>query len=183
MQCFVYPRRRSAERVKVRAMVVAIGDKINGGRHGGSYSLACPQLRTYPVILGTPTQALCYRHPHYFNMDKLSELIDVQASRDESTNTLLTLSLDVIAMLRVHLFEEARSLSLTESCDVLINRKGSALRPKSFAMVSDILTLAASIQDCNKVPRTVLKTGNALYRTSVHGDPLISAEKRLKLVQ
>ena len=37
-----------------------------------------------------------YRHPHYFNMDKLSELIDVQASRDESTSTLLTLSLDVL---------------------------------------------------------------------------------------
>ena len=89
-------------------------------------------------------------------MEKLS---DIQASRDECTNALFTLSLDDISELRIRLFEEARSLLLTEPCDVLVNRKGSALRPKSFALVSDILTLATSIHDRIEVPRTLLRNG------------------------
>ena len=92
-------------------------------------------------------------------MEKLAELIDVQASRDESTNVLRALPLDDLSELRSRLFEEAKFLSLSEPSDMLVNRKSTALRPKSFAIVSDILTLALSIQDRTKVPRTLLKNG------------------------
>ena len=92
-------------------------------------------------------------------MDKLAEIVDIQASQDETTNVLLTLPLDDLSGLRLCLFEEARSYSLTEPNDVLVNRKGSALRPRSFAIVSDILTLAASIQDRKRIPRTLIRNG------------------------
>lgn len=97
-------------------------------------------------------------------MDKLAETVDVQASQDETTNALLTLPLEDLTGLRVCLFEEAMSYSLTEPTDVLVNRKGSALRPKSHAVVSDILTLAASIQDRKAVPRSLLRNGKRYIR-------------------
>jgi hypothetical protein len=52
-------------------------------------------------------------------MDKLAEIIDIQASLDESTNELLTLSLDDLTGLRLCLFEEARSCSLADPNDIL----------------------------------------------------------------
>ena len=78
-------------------------------------------------------------------MDKFAKCVNVQASRDESMNTLLSLPLEDLTGLRLCLFEEVRLYSLTEPTDVLVNRKGSALRPKSHAIASDILTQAASI--------------------------------------
>ena len=74
------------------------------------------------------------------------EIVDIQASLDETTNKLLLLPLDYLCGLRLCLFEEARSCSFSDPNDVLVNRKGSALRPRSFAIVNDIITLAASIQ-------------------------------------
>ena len=79
-------------------------------------------------------------------------------------NALLTLPLEDLTRLRLCLFEEARSYSLIEPTDVLVNRKGSALRPKSHAVVSDILTLAASIQDRKAVPRSLLRNGKRSMR-------------------
>ena len=92
-------------------------------------------------------------------MDKFAKCVNVQASWDESMNTLLTLPLENLTGLRLCLFEEVRLYSLTEPTDVLVNRKGSALRPKSHAIASDILTLAASIQDRKVVPRSLLRNG------------------------
>ena len=92
-------------------------------------------------------------------MDRLTAIVDVQGSRDEISNSLLTLPLDDLSGLRLCLFEEAKSRSLAHSNDVLVNRRGSALRPKSFAIVSDIITLAASIQDHKSIPRVLVKNG------------------------
>ena len=79
-------------------------------------------------------------------MDKLAEIVDIQASSDEAMNSLLALPLQDLSGLRTCLFEEARALSLTDPNDVLVNRKGSSLHPNSFAIAEDILTVAVSIQ-------------------------------------
>ena len=43
--------------------------------------------------------------------------------------------------------------------NLFIPKVSSALRPRSFAIVSDILTLAASIQDRKRIPRTLIRNG------------------------
>ena len=92
-------------------------------------------------------------------MDKLAEIVDIQASLDETTNDLLALPLNDLSGLTLCLFEEARSCSLADPNDVLVNRKGSALHPRSFTIVNGILTLAASIQDRKTIPRTLVRNG------------------------
>ena len=92
-------------------------------------------------------------------MDELAEIVDIQASSDEAMNTLLALPLEHLSGLRTCLFEEARALSLTDPNDVLVNRKGSTLRPKSFVIAEDILTVAVSIQNQQKIPRTTMRNG------------------------
>ena len=46
-------------------------------------------------------------------MDKLAEIVDIQASSDEAMNSLLAVPLEDLSGLRTCLFEEARALSLT----------------------------------------------------------------------
>ena len=57
------------------------------------------------------------------------------------------------------LFEEAREKSLTHPNDVMVSRRGSALRPLSFALAEDIWVLVQSITNSKAVPRTLVKNG------------------------
>ena len=70
---------------------------------------------------------------------------------------LLSFPLDHLMGLKLCLFEEAKSHSLTEPNDTLVNRKGSALRPKGHTIASDILSLATSLLNCEAVPRLLLR--------------------------
>ena len=79
-------------------------------------------------------------------------------------NTLLSFPLDDLTGLRLCLFEEAKSYSLAEPNDVLVNRKGSALRPKCHAIASDILSLATSILNHEAVPRSLLRNGKRSFQ-------------------
>jgi hypothetical protein len=97
-------------------------------------------------------------------MEKLAESVNIQASRDETMNTLLSFPLDDLTGLRLCLFEEAKSYSLAEPNDVLVNRKGSALRPKCHAIASDILSLATSILNHEAVPRSLLRNGKRSFQ-------------------
>ena len=74
-------------------------------------------------------------------------------------SSLFDLTPDDLSGLRTCLFEEARVLSLTDPTDVLVNRKSSTLRPKSFAIAEDILALATFIQNRKKIPRTLVRNG------------------------
>ena len=72
-------------------------------------------------------------------MDKLVEIFDIQASSDEAMNTLLVLHLEDSSGLKTCLFEEARAFSLTDPND------------------EDILTLTVSIENLQKIPRTLMR--------------------------
>lgn len=97
-------------------------------------------------------------------MEKLAGSVNIQASRDDTMNTLLSFPLDDLTGLRLCMFEEANSYSLTEPNDVLVNRKGSALCPKCHAIASDILSLATSILNREAVPRSLLRNGKRCFQ-------------------
>ena len=60
-----------------------------------------------------------------------------------------------------------RSCSLADPNDVLVNRKGSSLHPRNFAIVSDILTLATSIKDRKCIPRTLVGKWEVFYSLEI----------------
>jgi len=102
----------------------------------------------------------------------LAEIVDIQASSNKAMNSLLALPLEDLSGLRTCLFEEARVLSLTDPNDVLVNRKGSTLRSKSFAIAEDILTVAISLQNCQNIPRKLMRNRKCSSRTLVPGEHL-----------
>ena len=57
------------------------------------------------------------------------------------------------------LFEEAREKRRTHPNDVMVSRRGSALRPLSFALAEDIWVLVHTITNSKAVPRTLVKNG------------------------
>ncbi len=92
-------------------------------------------------------------------MDKLVTITDLQASKGEVCRNLLTLPIADLQVLARCLFEEAREKSLTHPNDVLVSRRGSALRPVSFALAEDIWFLAHSLTNSKTVPRSLIKNG------------------------
>ena len=81
-----------------------------------------------------------------------------------SVETSLTKRSCVILLTKHRDIDCAHAQLVTEPNDVLVNRKGSALRPKCHAIASDILSLATSILNHEAVPRSLLRNGKRSFQ-------------------
>ena len=58
------------------------------------------------------------------------------------------------------LFDEVASLDLVpDPSDILVERRGSAIRPLNQGLAEDMWDIISSIENITKLPRTILKNG------------------------
>ena len=112
-----------------------------------------------PVSLFCPVSLSCTTVRSPREMDLLSRVTNIQASKDEAIRDILALPKDTLTGIRICLFEECKANGLAHPNDVLVKRRGSAIHPVSKVLGEDMLSLATCLLNRNTVPRVLIKNG------------------------